>query len=739
MKHRTIKALLIAIVLTLLLGTVTVSAYVPYATYTYGIGGMIQKSPAAYVPVQVIDSASLKYSLSDDGGASINAKLNYGTTFGSGTLVEKALSSPSDIFVDSLNHLYISDTGNNRVIGTDENFNVRVVISSFMNNFGVPDSLNEPRGLFVTESEIFVADKGNSRIVVFDKLGNFVEIVPAPASEVMPDTVGYTPIAVSVDSAGRIYVVSSTDNYGVISINRDGSFNGYIGAQKVTYNAFERFWRKFQTAEQIRASVNYVPTEYNNICIDKDDFLFATTASIAEDSVSAAIKAHSKSGDYAPVKRLNPNGSDVMSRNGIWPPSGEIDYRSTTTSEFRIAGVSTIVDVAVGENDTWSIIDSKRSKIFTYDTQGNLLYAFGDFGDSIGNAQSVAAIDYQGTNILLLDKTNASVTVYKRTDYGDLIAAAIQNEVDQNYSKAVEYYTSILQRNNNYDTAYVGIGQALTRDGKYVEAMHFFRYAYDKTNYSEAYQSYRKIWIEEHLWLFLIVLVVLFVAVVKFFGWVGKYNKKNTKDKIKRGFWEEVLYGFHIILHPFDGFWDLKHEKRGSVRGACFWLAAASLTFFYQSIGKGYLSTNLESYGSFFDSAFAIIVPVLLAVVANWCLTTLFDGEGTFKDVFIAGCYSLVPLVILLLPCVALSNVMTLGEMDILGMIQGLAWVWVGLLAFFGVMVTHDYTLGKNFITILGTIVMVCVIMFVAVLFFNLITRIYSFGLQIYVEITNRM
>ena len=32
-----------------------------------------------------------------------------------------------------------------------------------------------------------------------------------------------------------------------------------------------------------------------------------------------------------------------------------------------------------------------------------------------------------------------------------------------------------------------------------------------------------------------------------------------------------LKYGFHVIFHPFDGFWDLKKERRGSV--------AASLTF----------------------------------------------------------------------------------------------------------------------------------------------------------------
>lgn len=742
MKYKTLKTLLIVALVVLMLGTVTVGAKVPYATYSYGVSAMMNLSPAAYVPLTVIDTDTLNYSLSAEGGASDNAKLKFGETFVSAAGAETRINSPADIFVDDLNHVYISDSGNNRILVTDEEYNLRLVISSFTNNFGVPDALNQPQGIFVTESEIYVADKGNSRIVVFDKLGNFVTIVPEPSSEVMPDGHVYSPKAVAVDSAGRIYVVSSTTNYGVISLNRDGSFNGFVGAQKVTYSAFDYFWRMFQTAEQIAASESYVPTEYNNIAIDEDDFIFVTTASIDENNVASAIQSHAKAGDYMTVKKLNPNGSDVMNRNGFWPPAGEIDMYplATTAGTSSISGPSTVVDVAIAENGVWSLIDSKRSKVFTYDNEGNMLYAFGDMGENVGNIQTIAAIDYQGTNILLLDKAAGSVTVYKRTDYGDLIAAAIQNDIDQNYSKAVEYYTSILQRNNNYDTAYVGIGQSLFREGKYVDAMQYYYAAYDRENYSEAYQLYRKQWIEENLWIFLLVAVALLVGVVKFFGWAGKYNKKNTKDKEKRGFWEEVMYGFHIIFHPFDGFWDLKHERRGSVRGALFWLLVAAVAFVYQAIGTGYLATTgSTANSSYIGAAMSIAMPVLLVALANWCLTTLFDGEGSFKDVFIACCYSLVPLVLILIPCVALSNVMTLSEQGILTMLQTIAWVWVGLLVFFGVMVTHDYTLGKNFITILGTLVMVCVIMFVAILFFFLIQRIYTFGYNIYIEIAQRM
>ncbi len=739
MKNKTIKTLLVSVLMLLILGSLTAGAIVPYTTYTYSYHGLMQESPAAYVPLKQITTASLIYSLSADGGASDNAKQKYGA---GGSVVDftlTTLNAPEDIFVDDLNHVYISDTGNNRIVVTDENYNLRLIISSFMNNYGVPDSLNQPHGIFVTESEIFVADKGNSRIVIFDKLGNFKEIVPEPASEVMPDNHVYSPVAVAVDTAGRIYVVSSTTNYGVLSLNRDGSFNGFVGAQKVTYSAFDYFWRMFQTAEQIAASEQYVPTEYNNIAIDEEDFVFVTTASIDESSVANAITSRSKAADYMTVKKLNPNGSDVMTRNGFWPPVGEIDFGGAISASISVSGPSTVVDVAIGENGSWSLIDSKRSKVFTYDSEGNLLYAFGDKGDQLGNIQTLDAIDYQGTNILLLDKASSTVTIYKRTDYGDLIAAAIQNDIDQNYSLSVQYYTGILQRNNNYDTAYIGIGKSLFREGNYEEAMQYFRASYDTQNYSEAYQSYRKIWIEENLWLFLGVTVVLFVVVIKFFGFAGKYNKKNTKDKEKRGFWEEVMYGFHIILHPFDGLWDLKHEGRGSVRGAVFWLLAAAVAFVYDEIASGYLETGGSGGGSYVMAAMGIATPLLLVALANWCLSTLFDGEGTFKDVFITCCYSLVPLVILLIPCTALSNVMTLNELGIIGMITNIAWVWVGLLAFFGVMVTHDYTLGKNFITILGTILMVCVIMFVAILFFFLITKVYSFGYNIYFEITTRV
>ena len=748
MNSKITRVVLFVLALIMLVGTISASAITQYTTYTYGVDGKMQRSPDAYTPTKVINSRALSDSLSPEGGASVNAKLLYTPTKQELDDYKKdpatgssnkffALDNPKDIFVDNLGHIYIVNSGKNQIVVTDEEFNIRLVIGAFTNKFGVPDSLNDPSGIFVTDDEIFIADTMNKRVVVFDKLGNFVDIVPKPASEVMPTDFDYSPVAVSVDHAGRIYVVSSGSIYGIVSTNRDGSFNGFIGAQKVVYNAFEYFMRIFKTAEQIESTKSNVSSAFNNLCIDKDGFIYTTISTIDEEKVQSAINSKDKSGDFAPVKKLNPNGTDVMNRNGFWPPSGEIDMRSTPGNP-NSGGPSTIVDVAVGPINTWTIIDNKRSKVFTYDSNGNLLFAFGEKGNKqLGHINNLVAVDYQGTNMILLDRDGA-ITTYKRTAYGDLLAAALQNTEDQQYEKAVDYYISILQHNNNYDAAYVGIADSLYRNGEYVQAMKYYKYAYNTEGYSKAFQLYRKEWMEEHIWVVPLVVFVVIFGITKLFGFANKVNKEGQKEKEKRSFKEEVFYGFHVIFHPFDGFWDLKHEKRGSVRGAIFWLTLTCLTFVYQAMGRSYLQNPGGSSMSIFLTIVAIFAPVMLWVIANWCITTLFEGEGSFKDVFIATCYSLVPLPLLIIPSVIAANILTLTELQLVTLVESFAFLWLFMLVFFGMMVTHDYSLGKNFLTAICTIVGVAFIIFLAGLFTALIAKVVSFIYQIYIELSYR-
>lgn len=607
MKKKLARIFFLTVCLLMIL-SVSAGAIVPYTTYTYNVSGIQQNSPHAYVPQQVISSASIKQGLANRVNEIASDK--YGENF-------LDLQAIYDICVDDLGHVYIVDSGSastagsGRIICLDENYNLRLVINEFVNDQGVPDSFSEPKGVFVTDTEILVADSGKARIVIFDKVGNFKTIVPEPASRRVPRGERlHAGLRSRPTRAGRVYVVSSTTNYGVISLNRDGSFNGFIGPQKVTIDAWDYFWRMFQTAEQKKSNVQYVPTEYNNLTIDADGFLYVTTSSIDAAQQQAAIQSKSKADTYAPVKKLNPSGTDVMNRNGFFPPSGEVDvYNGTGNKDITISGASKIVDVALGPNGMWSIIDQKRSKVFTYDSNGVLLFVFGDIGDQVGNIQNLQAIAYQGSNILLLDSTNNTITVYKRTSYGDLIANALQNTEDQNYDAAVNYYTAILQRNNNYDSAYVGIGQSLYRDGEYMQAMQYFKYAYDTVNYSEAYSAYRKEWVEDYVILIPIIIVAICLLISWFFRHAKKVNKRGHAYKEKRSLGEELWYAIYVIFHPFDGFWDIKHEKRGSVKGATTILAITVAAFLYQSVGRGWLFNPYQNGASYIMVFMSVALP----------------------------------------------------------------------------------------------------------------------------------
>ena len=707
-----------ALLMVLTAACLTASAGSAYQTYVYDVYGDALYSPDAYTAISSIGSDYMG--------------------------LELPIENPGDMVTDEALNVYIADTGNNRIVVLDRYYKVNFTITTFSNDQGVPDKLTAPQGVFVSEANekygklIWVCDTGSNRIVVFDEFGNFQRIVEEPESSLFDQDSVYKPVAIAVDAYNRLYVVSSTTYQGIIVMTDEGEFTGFIGAQAVSMSAWEIIWRRFQTKEQREASEQKVSTEFNNITINKGKGLvYVTTSTIEEGAVEGAIKGKDKKGTNSPVKLLNANGSEIMRRNGFWMPAGEIDFSSRSTDE--ITGVSTIIDAAVGPEDTWSIIDEKRNRIYTYDFDGNLLFAFGDNGTMLGNLGSIEAVAYQGTNMLILDKTNDNITVFQRTEYGDILLDAIAAEATQDFDLAINLWTDVLKRNSNFDSAYVGIGQAMYRNKDYANSLTYFESAYDTDNWSNSYKEIRKEWMSTYFLLLLLIIVVVIVGISLFFKWMAKINKRVATSGKKRTFGQEIAYGFHVILHPFDGFWDLKHEKRGSVKGAIFFIVLTVATFYYQAIGQGYLLDPYASLASVWAQIFGVLVPLFLFVLANWCLTTLFEGEGSFKDIFIACSYSLLPIPLLVIPVTIYSNFCITTETDIIGFISTFAFIWLGLLVFFGTMVTHDYSMGKNVITVLGTIVGMVFIMFLAVLFTTLVGKIVSLITNIVDEIQYRL
>ena len=289
---------------------------------------MVLTSPAAYVPDRVVDSTYMG--------------------------LKTAIDDPRDMFVGPDEKVYIVSAATNSVVVLDRYYKFLFEITKFTNEHGVPDTFANPSGVFVTEDNIYVCDTDNNRIVKFDTEGNYIKIVPKPESNLFEEGSIYKPVACAVDDYGRIFVVSSTTYQGIIVLNDDGDFFGFIGAQKVTIGALEILWRQIQTDEQRAYSEEYVSTEFNNITIDNQNFIYVTTSSIDESDQQNDINSKSKSSDFAPVKKLNASGSDVMKRNGFYPPSGEV--RITNLSTATITGASKIIDVACGPEGSWSRI-----------------------------------------------------------------------------------------------------------------------------------------------------------------------------------------------------------------------------------------------------------------------------------------------------------------------------------------------------------------------------------------------
>ena len=138
-------------------------------------------------------------------------------------------------------------------------------------------------------------------------------------------------------------------------------------------------------------------------------------------------------------------------------------------------------------------------------------------------------------------------------------------------------------------------------------------------------------------------------------------------------------------------------------------------------------------------SIISILAPVILWVIANWCITTLFEGEGSFKDVFIAASYSLTPFLILIVPVTIASNFVIGAETDMLTLLMTVSFIWMALLLILGMMVTHDYMIGKNFLTVLGTILGMVCIMFIVLLFSFLFGKLVGFVTNIIDEISFRV
>jgi len=201
-----------------------------------------------------------------------------------------------------------------------------------------------------------------------------------------------------------------------------------------------------------------------------------------------------------------------------------------------------------------------------------------------------------------------------------------------------------------------------------------------------------------------------------------------------------LKYSLYVCTHPLDGFWDLTHEKRGSIGAANVIIALAvivevlrlTLTSFQ------FVTINMEYFNSVIV-ALRILLPVGLWTVANWSLTTLMDGKGRMFEIYMSVCYALTPYVIINAIMILLSQVITFEEGSIYWVLAGFSALWTGILILAGMMMVHDYSLTKTILSSLLTVVGMGIMVFIFVVFFSLISDAVSYFVSLYKEILFRL
>ncbi len=215
----------------------------------------------------------------------------------------------------------------------------------------------------------------------------------------------------------------------------------------------------------------------------------------------------------------------------------------------------------------------------------------------------------------------------------------------------------------------------------------------------------------------------------------------SLKQNVKISQYSKTLrYSLYVITHPLDGFWDLTHEKRGSMAAAntIVFLTVLVRIMKLQFTSFLFMQVYWENINIFLYIA-SVLFPLALWCVGNWGLTTLFDGKGKLKQVYMATAYALTPYPLIQFPLIIFSNVVTVEEGAFYSVAAVLSLLWAGILILCAMMQIHEYSVSKTILFTIATLFAMLVMIFILLLFFSMISQGIAYFVSFVREIMFRM
>ncbi len=714
---RTKRFLVISFILIITLLTINSMIYsaTGYDSYLYDFFENIRPAPLPYRVVETVDNNRLKGQL------------------------EEPLARLRDFFVAD-GKIYVLDGDTARLIVFNQDWGIEQEIREFVNN-GQTDSFDDPRGVFVTaDGRIYIADRGNRRIVVLEADGSFVRTYDGPdiAGELIPEGFSFRVNQLVVSPLGRIVTIVDGVYDGLMDFDMEGNFHGFIGAPEVGVRVEDYIWRRIATEEQRQRMIRYVPTEFNNMTIDERGFIYAVEAGSVQEET---------------IKKLNPSGEELLSRGNIHPPVGDL-FELDLHEEDR---VQRFIDITVRENGIFSVLERARGRIFSYDNEGNLLYIFGQRGVGKGSLNNPLAIESYGHYILVLEGNPPRITVFEPTAYSQNIHQAMDDYIAGRYQQSADRWHQVLKQNLHFELAYTGIGRQHLRQDNFTQAMQMFRLGQNRPQYSQAFTYYRRDTIIENFSTILLLFVMIIIALMLYVKLSARLDvakiDKFISTTAKEGRLRYLKYilaklinlvknaanAFYVIFHPFGGFWDLKHENKGKLHFAVILLSLVCISYVFLRQYTAFIFNprDIQDLNIYLEFA-SVLIPFGLWCVINWAFTTLTDGKGTVKDIFIASAYALTPIILINIPLTVISHYLTLDEELFYNLLLVVSVIWSMGLLFFGTMVIHEYDISKNIVSTAVTLVGMGSVLFLALLYVAVVGRFIGFVYSVVNEVVLR-
>jgi len=217
---------------------------------------------------------------------------------------------------------------------------------------------------------------------------------------------------------------------------------------------------------------------------------------------------------------------------------------------------------------------------------------------------------------------------------------------------------------------------------------------------------------------------------------LASLKKKETYTRYFKSF----KFAFYCMTHPLDGYWDLTHEKRGS-------LAVANTILILTLVAR---IASLQFTSFIFNQVYwpevniflylgSIVFPLALWVVGNWALTTLFDGKARLPQIYMATCYAMLPYPFFQFPLIIFSTMVTVNEAEFYGVINTVVLVFCAIYIVVAMMQIHEYTMSKTILFTFFSIFAMLVIVFILLLFFSMISQGIAYFVSIVREILFRI